>query len=508
MKLRNIFRILSAGVVLAGLASCHNAEKVFPDYEGGISAYFAYQMPVRTICLGESETFDTSLDNAHKCIIYGTMGGAYEGKDIVIGIEVDETIAENVYYPDGTPAKVMPADYYTLSSDRLSYGGSHMGGVEVTLTDKFFADPDAIKTNYVIPVVMTDIIKGADQIKSGTPLIEGETPIRTNAALWNVQPMDYTLYGIKYVNPWDGSWLRRGVDVVTGLDAGTVVRHGQYVENDEVVRLSTVSLDAVTIPVSTNISKTIETTVTSNYALHIVNPTAGANNWGAQVWYELAEPMDPSKTYTFKCKAAASEQYNWCSVFLQSSDGSLQNYNHGMSFTTEWKEVSFDVKPDQEGYQRLTWNFGDVAITLMMDDISFTEKGSDVNLIANGDFEGQTTEGWASWSGYEKIGPGEGGVKTETITSTEVNAKTCQVKLTFDASGNCTVSSATEGIAASGTGKYVKDGEKLAWGNKDRDGIYLDYTIDFGEKQYAVKDTLVSRSREIKIETYTPTYKE
>ena len=94
---------------------------------------------------------------------------------------------------------------------------------------------------------------------------------------------------------------------------------------------------------------------------------------------------------------------------------------------------------------------------------------------------------------------------TET---TEVAAKTCQVKLTFDARGNCTVSSATEGISASGSGKYVKDGEELAWGNKDRDGIYLDYTIDFGEKQYAIKDTLVSRSREIKLETYVPTYKE
>ena len=56
--------------------------------------------------------------------------------------------------------------------------------------------------------------------------------------------------------------------------------------------------------------------------------------------------------------------------------------------------------------------------------------------------------------------------------------------------------------------KYVKDGEKLAWGNKDRDGIYLDYTINFGEKQYAIKDTLVSRSREIKLETYIPTYQE
>ena len=53
----------------------------------------------------------------------------------------------------------------------------------------------------------------------------------------------------------------------------------------------------------------------------------------------------------------------------------------------------------------------------------------------------------------------------------------------------------------------MKDGEKLAWGNKDRDGIYLDYTVDFGSKQYAIKDTLVSRSREVVAETFTPTFK-
>ena len=508
MKLRNIFRVLSAGVVLAGLASCHNQEKIFPDYEGGISAYFAYQLPVRTIVLGESETFDTSLDNQHKCIIYGTIGGSYKGKDVIIAIDVDNSLTENVYFPDGTPVKAMPENYYTLSTDKLDYAGTHMGGVEVTLTDAFFADPDAIKNTYVIPVVMTDIIKGADQIKAGTPLIEGESPIRTNAALWNVQPMDYTLYGIKYVNPWDGSWLRRGVDVVTGQDACTVVRHKQYVENDEVVYLTTESLDAVTIPVSANISKTVTTTVTSNYAMHMTTTAPQEANWMAQVWTDITEPMDPGKTYTLKCKACASEDYGWCSIFLQSTDGSLQNYAHGMSFTTEWKEVEITVKPDQEGYQRLCWCFGDKAHTLMLDDVVFTEKGSDKNLIVNSTFEDQTTEGWSSWSGYEKIGPGEGGIKSETFETTEVASKTCDVKLTFDASGNCTVSSATEGITASGSGKYVKDGEKLAWGNKDRDGIYLDYTIDFGEKHYAVKDTLVSRSREIKLETYVPTYKE
>ena len=503
MKLRNIFRILSAGVVLAGLASCHNKEAIFPDYEGGITAYFAYQYPVRTIVLGESETFDTSLDNQHKCIIYGTIGGSYKGKDVVLDIEVDNSLVENLYFADGSPVQAMPESYYKLSGNQLNYGGSHLGGVEVQLTDAFFADPAAIKNTYVVPVVMTDIVKGADQIKSGTPLIEGETPIRTNSALWNVAPMDYTLYCIKYINQWDGSWLRRGVDQITGQDAGTVVRHEQYVENDEVCFLTTETLNSVVLPVTTNVEKVSYVPGDAGSGLNIINTEMKDANWGAQVWYQLAKPMESGKTYTFKCMAKATAQYDWCSVFLQSSTTGDQNYNHGMGFPTQWEERTMTIKPDKDIYDKLTWNFGDFVGTLYLDDVSLVEDGTTANLIANGDFENQSKDGWASWVGFESVGVGYGMEEKR-----EVVASTCDLVLEFDASGNCAISSGTEGITASGTGKYVKDGEKLAWGNKDRDGIYLDYTIDFGEKKYASRDTLVSRSREVSLELYVPTYKE
>ena len=44
------------GVVLGAFAltwtSCYNADKEFPDYENGTTAYFAYQYPIRTLVLG------------------------------------------------------------------------------------------------------------------------------------------------------------------------------------------------------------------------------------------------------------------------------------------------------------------------------------------------------------------------------------------------------------------------------------------------------------------------
>ena len=186
--------------------ACENADKVFPDFEGGVSVYFAYQYPVRTIELGEDNEINTDLDNAHKFKIYSTMGGAYNGKDIQVQIAVDNTLCENLYFANGEPVKAMPTEYYSLASTTLNYAGNLTAGVEVQLTDAFFADPKSITTTYVVPVVMTSQ-KGAEKILAGT-LLDPENPVsRTNAAGWDVVPMDYALYCVRYVNKWHGSYL-------------------------------------------------------------------------------------------------------------------------------------------------------------------------------------------------------------------------------------------------------------------------------------------------------------
>ena len=101
MKLFKLLSILSIGGLAATLTSCKNADISFPDYEGGVSVYFPYQYPVRTIVLGE-DTYDTTLDNLHKCKIFATMGGAYNGRDIKLEIAVDNTLCDNLYFEDGS----------------------------------------------------------------------------------------------------------------------------------------------------------------------------------------------------------------------------------------------------------------------------------------------------------------------------------------------------------------------------------------------------------------------
>lgn len=80
--------------------------------------------------------------------------------------------------------------------------------------------------------------------------------------------------------------------------------------------------------------------------------------------------------------------------------------------------------------------------------------------------------------------------------------------LTFDTAGkNCTIISNTSGYTASGTGVWVQKGEKNSWGSKDRDGLYLNYNIDYNNGyKYATKDTLVLRDRNEKLETFDLKY--
>ncbi len=186
--------------------ACENADKNFPDFEGGVSVYFAYQYPVRTIELGEDNEINTDLDNAHKFQIVSAMGGAYSGKDIQVQIAVDNTLCDNLYFSNGDPVKPMPSSYYSIANTTLDYAGSLMGKTEVQLTDAFFADPAAITTTYVIPVVITSQT-GASRIITGTPLIDGTSPARCDAKMWDPVPMDYALWCVRYVNQWHGTYL-------------------------------------------------------------------------------------------------------------------------------------------------------------------------------------------------------------------------------------------------------------------------------------------------------------
>lgn len=334
-------------ILFIALTSCSNDDMVYDNFEFQ-SVYFAYQFPVRTITLGE-DVFDTTLDNAHKCRIVATLGGVYSNdKDVSIDVEVANPLTTGLLFKvAGDNVLPMPTNYYTLLSNKIVIAkGNITGGVDVQLTDAFFADPLAIKNTYVIPLKMKNVVN-ADTILSGKALVAN--PNRAIATDWATTPKDFIFYAVKYVNPWDGFYLRRGKDVIVGKNGNTslnktIVRHKTYVESDEVFKINTLSLTTIDFP--------------------IVYKDAGGNN---------------------------------------------------------------------------------------------------------------------------------------------IN---CKLILSFDGTGNCTVSSSSPGTyTASGTGKFVKRGEKNSWGSKDRDALYLSYNVGLQDFNVTTNDTLVLRDRGVKAETFTPVLK-
>ena len=267
MKLKNLIYGAAVGVLSLAYTSCYNADKDFPDYEGGTTAYFAYQYPVRTLILG-NDIYDNTLDNEHKCRIWSTMGGAYGGRDASVDIVVDESLCDNLYFTDeggnaAAPVLPLPKNYYSLLSNSIPYNGDVRGYVEVQFTDAFFNDEKAIENTYVIPLLMTNV-KGIDHILTGTPR-EGLSPSRTNTEDWEVLAKDYVLYCVKYMNPWQGKYIRRGVDKVTEKGVTTTVVRKDFSlinsdqehytsnpvnQNDEVCGINTKNMTQAIFPVS------------------------------------------------------------------------------------------------------------------------------------------------------------------------------------------------------------------------------------------------------------------
>ncbi len=233
-------------VILSVLTDC-NKKWEFPNYKYS-TVYFPYQTPIRTVVLGE-DLFDNTLDNEHKVLIMATMGGVYENKkDITLTLAIDNSLTQRVKFDannGGADVITMPANYYTVPKDmKITIpAGKLMGGLEVQLTDAFFADPLSVKNTFVIPLKIVSVVN-ADSVLRGSASKTAPDP--RQAGDWAISPKDFVLYAVKYVNPYHGVYLRRGIDDVKGngntaLDT-TVVYRKTFVEQDELASMFTRSL--------------------------------------------------------------------------------------------------------------------------------------------------------------------------------------------------------------------------------------------------------------------------
>lgn len=240
MIMKKFSIILIASIVFI-IGACENQEKVFPDYDY-TAVYFPIQFPVRTLSLGEDRV-DNSLDRELKFHIGTVIGGMYANKwDWQVNFELAPSLAENVSTSTGMAIKMLPPEYYTMTpSNSVTIPNGKLNGlIQIQLKDEFLDDPLAIGHHYVIPLRI--ISTTADSILTGLPAISN--PDKRVASHWdaNAMPRDFTLFMIKYVNPFHGYYLRRGVTYklnAAGEKVDTVVYRNQFVERDQVVSLTT-----------------------------------------------------------------------------------------------------------------------------------------------------------------------------------------------------------------------------------------------------------------------------
>jgi len=244
-NMKQIIKYGISAILLVAMVSCQNEINNFDDYTFS-STYFSYQTPIRTLVLGDYDLVDNTKDNNHQFSIGVTIAGMYANdKDRKVDFVVDNSLVQNLYTDKGDTIVALPQAYYTLSSSEsvIVPKGKMQGYVDVQLTDAFFNDPYAYKNHYVIPIRLTGT--QTDSILSGKALISN--PDRRIASHWAVVPKDYTLFGVKFINPYHGKYLSRGKDLVTvdGVGVDTIVYRKKFVEQDEVWSLTTAGLNKV-----------------------------------------------------------------------------------------------------------------------------------------------------------------------------------------------------------------------------------------------------------------------
>jgi len=226
------------------LMSCENQEITFPDY-GSTSVYFPFQTPIRTLIQGKYDLGFNDNDNKGRFEIGVTMSGVYNNDiDRKVGFELaPELIDAAALGLDTVNVKVLPSSYYTIEQESpvTIPAGSTKGRIPVQLNAAFFDDPLSFaefgEVHYVIPLKITDY-NGLDSLLTGVSVVDN--PIRIRDEDWSPRPKDYTLFGIKFINKYDGIYLRRGEDKVVGTSQSVVTKTatGVIVESGDIENIN------------------------------------------------------------------------------------------------------------------------------------------------------------------------------------------------------------------------------------------------------------------------------
>lgn len=242
MKIEN--KILLFIAVILGAFGCDNQEVSFDDFDY-TAVYFPFQTPMRTLVLGE-DRIDNSLDNELRFNIGVSIGGLYtNNRDWSVSIDFANELAEGLKTVNGDTIMVLPVEMISNVSPSVPGtttipSGDFNGTFEFQLEDAFLDDPIAYTGQYVIPLQITGT--NADSILTGFPVVSD--PDKRVASDWDVAapPKDYTLFGVKFINPFHGAYLHRGVAIeknAEGTEVDRVVYTSNFIVQNEIWKLLT-----------------------------------------------------------------------------------------------------------------------------------------------------------------------------------------------------------------------------------------------------------------------------
>lgn len=497
MKLKNLILFMSAGAFALGMSSCENSDISFPDSDAGVQVYFAYQHPIRTIVLGDLAAYDNTRENVdHAFTIYGVSSGSYSGKDIDVEVAVDETLLKGLTFEDGTPVQLMPSNYYQLSGSTLHYGGNFRGGVDVTLSDEFFKDPASVGNTYVIPMVMKSASGEVDGILKGTASQDGA--LRQDETKWMVAPKDYTLFLVNYINKYEANYLRRGTDLISNyprkadsnpieIDGGATTTGNNY-DNQFFITFDSHKI----VPGDKwSLTMKVKAEQPASIGTQIHRAPGDYCHWDAIGNIDFtSEWTDYEKSGTFNDAGQYGSPEGGYSIALNLNDFADANKYYFDNIELKINDEVV-VKPGVIGSYSIKTNIGPQAEDIITSDYWVYDEANAIaeNNVRHKEFVEKDEVIKATTKSLNEV------ILPITGLMREGTPVACDLLLTFDADDNCTISSATDGYTATGTGSFKSKSELKAWGNKDRDALYLNYTIDLGANKYQSSDTLVVRDR-------------
>lgn len=165
-----------------------------------------------------------------------------------------------------------------------------------------------------------------------------------------------------------------------------------------------------------------------NHVLAVNNGEAGTNAWDKQCNAWLNTSMEVGKTYIVKATIKA-ENPGECALWpiwttspnRNQWDGSTDvQYLPAKNITSDFMEYTWEFKAEF-AIDKIQFAFGKIGGMIYFDDVSCTEKGTDTEMVVNGNFELDDLSKWEviSWAGQtmaieeNDFSAGIGGIHTD-----------------------------------------------------------------------------------------------